>query len=517
LSVASSALADDASRRVSLFRLTAYLTSGGHVFPPDADGGFNDNDDGEFKINNCKTPILCMLRLVADPEDQPRWSVRPVDVSEHVLEYSDAWSAQDFFKIEHTGNIKFLANPGAKYANNQTEYLLSLLNKDFFIEIWVRYSPVEGNGCNSSKLTGWYKLFTGFCEGGTEAGEMGQRIIECQIHDYSKILQNQRIFNSPFYDGVRDVNAVREMLRMGGFRENQNTDPGILVKKFAQIKDQTFHFGIGPDGRLVPVSVYALPSAYAKLSSPFFKFNDADPLYDGIMKIAERGGKCFFFDSFGVAHFESYFDYSVVGVMSGIDNALLANQPPDCNGNARLTGSTRLDANSLALWWYTTDPNKFRGQIVLNSVQKQRTVGDVYNHVKILTNTPDFTPIIADDLDWSLVDDPSKEGFLGYIKTLYQQEGIFGSLEAARNVINFYKAFKNPPLVLNFESYGLPVRALDIVLFDGQPARIMKVDTKISPKENKYRNTLECEWLFPSSDAGSQECPPPNNNSTPKL
>ncbi len=512
----------DKSRRMEMFKLDITLQAGGYTFDED-NGGYLDDDDGKvWHVNSCVTPVLTMVRLVAEPDEtKDRWQVIPKDVSEHVIEFNDSWSAQDFFKIEHTGTIKFLVNQGAVYDNNQTEYLMSLIDKAFYIEVWARYRsvndnneslPSSPNGYNYSKMDGYHKLFTGICYGGTVMLDMGQRIIECQIFDYSKILQEMLFFNSPFYDGVKDIVAVREILRMAGLKDKKKDDPGVLVKTFAQKKDGQMHFGVGPDGRLVPVNAYALPNAYDKLSQPFFKFNDGDKFYDAIMKIGQKGGKCFYFDTYGVAHFESYFDFSVVGVMSGIDDALLGGSQADCSSGRPATSST-VSSESLALWWYTTNPDYWQGQMMYNSVKYSRAVGDVYNHVKIKGNTPDSELFFLDDMDWSSVDDPTKEGFLGYIKTVFQTESIFGSVESARNIMNFYKAMRRPPLVINFESYGQPVRALDTIIVCGQPSRVMKVDASISPKENRWWNTFECEWLYPSKEGlASLSCKKPPHN-----
>jgi len=478
ISVHSLPLQDDPSGRMSLFQMQVELKPGSHIFD-DANGGFDDGNDGDiWRVDNCVTPVLTMIRLVGDPGNTTRWESQSVDVSEHVMEYTDCWSAQDFFKIEHTGTIKFLLNPGAFYENDQSQYILSLAKKAFYIEIWVRYrdpfSETGGdasNGCNYSKIPGYYKLFTGVCYGGTVMAEMGQRLMECQIFDYTKVLQESRIFNSPFYDGVRDTNAVYELLKFAGFRDRNNDDPGVLLSRFAQYQDQTMRFGVGPDGRLVPVQTFALPDAYSKISQPFFKFSDGTTLYDAIFTLSQKAGKCFFFDSHGVAHHESYFDFSVLNSINGL---ILQD----------------------VLWRYTTNPNLSQGQMVYNAIRAQRTVGDVFNHVKILTSTPDGTPIWVDDVDWTSVENPTQEGFVGYLKSVYLKDGILGSYESAKASVDFYAAMRRPPLVINFESFGLPIRALDLITFDGQLARVMKVDTTINAKENKWWNTIEAEWLF---------------------
>ena len=460
----------DQAKRVELFRVEIELVPGNHEF------------DSGWVLEDCKTPIMTMVRLVSESDGNPRWESREIDVSEHVLSFNDSWSAQDFSKIEHTGNIQFLLNRGAQYFNDQTDALHDLVDKAFYIEIWAGYRDTEEvsesrlgrQNVNYSRLSQFYKLFTGICFGGNINTEMGRKVMDCQILDYMKVLEDNLFFNSPFFDGVRDWNAVKKILDMASFRDQGDDQPGSLIRKYANSDQETVR-GVTPDGRPAISSLYVLPSSYSRLQNPFFKFDDGKKFSDGITEIAERGGKVFFFDAHGIAHFDSYFDYNVIKSLRGGESAI----------------------NDLVMFRYTTNPNIWSGQIAHNAVDYQRTVTDVFNHVKIMSNTPDFNILFLDDVQWDQIDDPTVEGFIGYMKSVFQREGVFGSLESSKNVLEFYKAMQRPPLVLKFESWGLPVRSLDLIYLNNVIARVMKVDTEINPSENLWWNTFECEWLFP--------------------
>jgi len=501
--VVSESEGDTSGRNVE-FKVDVELFSGNHVF-------LNDDGEATFTLPRCKTPIMTMFRLKSTPLDIPRWETRGFECSHHVMSFSDAWAAQDFTKIEHTGQIQFLLHeemPAAqenKFGipfedadfeddNDRTEDLLALRDKAFYIEVWGGYKPgpglefiedfvnlTGGSVCNYSQLPGFFKLFTGICYGGDVSYAYGKRVMNCQIFDYTKILQDQRLFNSPFFDGVKDIVAVDELLQFAGFRSAKTDHPRFMLSRLSSNNDNEVHSIIGPDGRMSFSSNYALPSSYARLQQPFFKFNDGDTLYDGIIKIAERGGKLFFFDAYGVAHYENYNDIVV-------DTLTQGRNAKEQNREAIILSP---------IFWFTTNHNIWPGQLIFNSLTVQESVSDVFNHVKLLSNTPNNEVLFHDDLSWASVEDPKVEGFIGYLKTVYQAEGIFGSQQSAKSIMEFYKAFRRPPYVVRFETYGQPLRALDIVSVNGQRLRVMRVNSTMDPARNVWWQEVECEWLKP--------------------
>lgn len=446
------------------FRLQIGMRAGNHIFR---------NNGNVWELQRCKTPVLNILKLKSEPKNISRWSKDSIDVTDHVLAFNESWSTSDYKQIEHTGTISFLLNPGAIYAEDRTEELESLRNKAFYIEIWGGYED-----CNYSDLPSEFKLFTGICFGGKLNKEIGKRTLDCQIYDYNVILKDSLLFNSPFFDGVIDSVAIDEILRLAGFKYQDKDDPGYFIHSAAEamLNDEIYKT-IGNDGRWIETKKWSLPQAYGIIEQPAFKFGEATPMLDGITTITKKSGKVFFFDAHGQAHYENYQD-TLFEILTG-----------------------QRSANPL--FSFTTDPATFQGQMIFNAVSVEHDVSSVYNHVRVMTNTPGIgesgsqAPVFGDEIDWSSVHDPNKEGFLGYLRTVYQEEGLFGSEEALRDLVDYYKSFRRPPYVVNFETYGQPIRALDIVQLNNQPLRVVRVDSQFDPTQNVWWQKFECEWFQP--------------------
>jgi len=466
----------DAINQDDYFKIIVYMRVGHHDF-----------GDG-WKLMTCKTPVMSSIRLISEEGNAVRWDdgttivegSRPgpiggeayyLDASDHVMHYSDSWSMSTFNEIEHTGTVKFLLNENINVPHNVSAQLLSLRNKAFYIEMWAGY-----DNCNYTLLPGFYKLFTGVCFGGQTEILQGRKFLTCKIFDYTKILKDQRLFNSPFFDGVRDVNAVLEIMKIAGFRYKGLFDPGYLTNlmansSFSVSQNQQVHV----DGRSFRVQPYALPSEYARLNQPAFKFQEGDTLYSAIQKIAERAGKLFYFDQHGIAHYEDYLDV-VVRAAQGVEEFDL-------------------------LWAFTSNAELYPGQVIYNKAEFSYDVESVHNHLKIMSNTPDMTPIFRDEMNYNSINNPGTEGFLGYKRTLYQQEPFFGSEQNVNKIIDFYKLMYRPPVVYNFETYGLPMRAGDFVVVDGQSVRVVNVNHTLDPEKNEWWMQVECERFQPINQA----------------
>ena len=493
----------DEGRRRQVFFLDVNMAPGDHLFyRPELEKIIEEGEDqvSHWVLNHCKPPIMTMIRLVSVENEEPRWIGESLDATDHIMSFTESWSASDFSKIEHTGNIKFLLNEGMNIGSNITDRLLSLRDKNFYIEIWGGYENELTNleerliggeinylkTCNYSQIPGLYKLFTGMCGGGTIERSYGQRTMTCKIDDYNKALKDQRFFNCPFWDGVKDVNAMNELLNMAGFRSNlivsnlifnsgtvasvNNYGPRLLIRNLASFQGNGIVNLISPDGRSSITQSYALPSAYFKLQQPYFRSKDGDKMYDMVVKICERAGKLFYFDQFGVAHMENFLDQFQNIVMGGANDEIPA-------------------------FFYTTNPDVWMGQLIFNNMSFQHDVNSTYNHIKLMANTPNHELLFLDDLNWESFDNPDTEGFIGYLKTFFQREGVIGSEEASMNIIDFYKrTMFRPPLVVNFESYGQPVRALDLIVLNNVPLRVNKVDTTMDPSKNVWWQRIEGEW-----------------------
>lgn len=444
-------------------------------------------------LDSCKTPILTNIRYVSEADEIGRWkdgtgasgyrgkpnANAPFfrDVSHHVLTYSENWSASDFYEMEHTGSVELLLKPvtvgfatGGSVIWDDTDYLKELQDKAFYIEIWAGYEPLR-DGLEYTQLGGFHKMFTGICYGGNINRKADREIMTCQILDYKRILQDQKFFNSPFYDGVRDVDAVKEILDMAGFRSAGVFSPGSILRGLTHDISRTPRNLRSNDGREYRVYNYALPSSYRRIEQPYFKFSAGTSLYDGIMKIAHSASKLFYFDQFGVAHFENYLDI--------VQEQLLNNG----------------ELNSL--FDFTTNHFEDPGQLVWNAVEKKYRMEDVHNHIKVTTGTPDLDLISRNDIHEGSLDDPESPGFLGYKKLFYQREGMLGSLGAVENLMEFYKVMFLPELYMKFETQGVPLRATDFIKLDGELLRVTKVSHVIDAEKNKWWMNVEGEKMQP--------------------
>ena len=269
---------------------------------------------------------------------------------------------------------------------------------------------------------------------------------------------------------MKDSFAIYEILKFAGFRSRDEFDPGAILKSITDSSGDTIS-GRDISQRKYTVLPYALPSEYQRLEQPAFKFDDGSTYYDAISMMTKRTGKIFYFDQFGIAHFEDYLDM-ITKIILGKEDLI-------------------------PLFKFTQNPIEHVGQMIFNKVDHSYNVSDVYNHLRVFSTTPDRELLIKDEMNWDTLDTPSVEGFMGYRKVFFQQEGMFGSEVALRRILNFYRTMFKPPVVYKFETYGLPIRALDIVSVNGHSARVMKVSHEIDPSENKWWMNIETERFKP--------------------
>jgi hypothetical protein len=451
--------------------------------------------DNRWYVPNCKTPIVTNLRLMAAHSNESRWtdgssisggstliptSVNGrifLDATDHVMSFSHSWTSSSMTSLEHSGTIQFYLNDsmtsvetsqGTVPINNVTGKLLDLQDKTFYIEIWAGYK-----GCNYTKMTGLYKMFTGMCSGGSISYEYNKNIMTCQLTDYNTVLKNMLFFNSPWFDAMKDAVAIKEILKMAGFRDEGAFDPATLVREVADdsIDAGAQEFYADRSGRNFKYVNFGLPSGYNRLDQPSLKFNDGDPFIDAINKISSYSAKIFYFDEFGQAHYEDYQD--VV--------------EEDFQGQVGLE----------PLYAFTKNPERSIGQLVFNKTERAFDVDSVVTHLKTLTNTPDMHMLIRDRLNWETIENPEAPGFLGYQKTFFQAESMFGSKEAQMSAMNKYSVMFKPIITVKFETYGVPLRATDIISLDGEIVRVIKVDHTYDPSKNLWWMDVECQRFQP--------------------
>jgi len=479
------------SNRSKLFQVAITALPGGYLFP------VIDNAGTGWLLNDCVTPILYYFRMFVPPKGCI-FERSPVDVSQHVLTFSDEWSETEWQELEHSGSISFLVSDGMKFRNNQSNYLYSLADKTFYLQISIWWEdgimPTPANPKDRI-------VFTGFCHGGTVTTETNKKILDCKLNDYSKILKDQMFLNSPFFDRMRDVNAVYDIMQMAGLRDGEGNDstfePGSLIRSLALSQYQggwhTFYY----NGDKIYNREYALPGSYDILQSPFLKFPDGSNYWDAVKKMSLLANKVAYFDRLGVFHFEPLpYDQEIWGGQSGSQ-----------------TNWTIQDWARLSKVDFFATPKQLAvggaemNRQIVGDYKVERVVQDVMNEIKVLSTSPNGEVFVAGHTNYASLNDPDSPGFIGYRKPFLQMDGIFGSADTVKWIVKNYTRMFIPPIKVSFKAIGRnKLKALDVITFqplgsrEKQPLVISSIKSEVDASKNTWYQDFECLWLFPRQD-----------------
>ena len=515
-----------ANRRVKLsIRLQA-----GDILMPDI-----DNFGEDYWLQNADTPILSNVRVNLH-EKGCAWVKDPVDVSNYVLTFNDEWSETDFQKISHTGSISFLTkNANNAYDAWYSNFLYNLADKTFYLQIslyWDNYlgkTDAEWENLDTDRI-----VFTGLCHGGQYTIENNKEVLNCTLYDYSKILQDQVFFNSPFYDRMTDVFAIHEILSMAGFRDGSDNgstyEPNsflrMIVDNYDRLKNNSvmnFLF----NGEKYKLRNFVLPGSYDILQQPMFKFPDDSPLWSAVEKLAMVSSKIAYFDRFGVFKFENMpFDNAIFSLQNSVTqdisereqeaiNSIYERAKKNCyvtshRENAEYADKKEKDKEkgvAVSKTQINCQPG-FYDKAILLAIQSytwDRAVGDVKNEIRVITATPNGELLIAGDVNYRSLYDPDTEGFIGYKKVFIQMDGIFGSEETVKQMVTHYTKMYIPYLKVSFKAVGRnKLKALDPITFQGlgltndqkQALIITSIRNEVDAANNTWYQNIEAIWLF---------------------
>lgn len=486
-------------------------------------------------FQNYVTPIATSWRLTVLGGGKPiAGNVSPFDISKLIMSMNDSWSAEDFTTINHQMDVQcyipmestvsesFIPNVDPEQYNLYAigKKLLALHDKSFYLTIsywWdvgIGKREVEGNTLNSTgvnpETNDLLIQMTGVAYGAKLERSNNRLILSFTIKDYMSILANQKIFNSPFFDGVQDAQAVYELGKMAGFDDSQISTVGINRKPLGYLKkvldDGVF---IGSDrffynGEESRCEQYDLPGSYADLSEPAVKFQNGETFESAIKKIAEQSGKSVYFDRWGVLRLETLPAVAAAFALPGdltrfrpVFNFFTT--PISRQGNIPDPGGDENEDDAVF------DPTRDAAHLVYNAVQYERSVEDAVNQLVLLTASNDIKLpngektggfIIEGYTFFDQIWDPRVEGFKGYRHPLFQSDGIFGDVSSARRALLHYSRARFPPVHMSFETYGVPgLKALDIVSLDNQLGYIRELNWEINAETNNFYGTISVEWL----------------------
>ena len=503
---------------------------------PSGDRGLPITGNVKSKVFvNYVTPIATSWRLIVLGGGKPfEGAVIPFDISALVSKITDSWSSEDFFSLSHEMQmecyipIESTSDTTSRNIEDQElinlfalgRKLLPLHDKAFYITIsywwdtgighrWVESNELNREGGNPN-LNDVLIQMTGIAYGAQLTRSNNRLFMSFNIKDYMSVLENQFIFNSPFFDGVQDVQAVYELAKLAGFADESVRALGVDRKPLGYLRkvmddgDRVGERLFTYNGEKSRSERYDLKGTYSSLAEPAMKFQNGETYESAVKRIAQLGGKVVYFDRWGVLRMET--PSALIAAHSSANEDLeftpvfdFVTTPIVRQTNVPNSGTQNSD--------FEFDPEVHAAHLVYNSITYQRSVEECANQIVILSASNSIKKADGSVLGGFIIEGytffdqmwkPESEGFIGYRKPLYQSEGAFGDVESVRNAISMYAKKKFPPVIMTFETYGVPgLKALDIITLDGNLAYITEISHELDPATNRWWMNITAEWLKP--------------------
>lgn len=485
---------------------------------------------------NVVTPIATSWTLIVLGGGKPiQDNVDPIDVSELIVSINDSWSTEDFTTINHEMQMRAYIPLGVPTGGNPREQrqaerpdlhalgqqMLKLNDKTFYVTVsywWdngVGKRDAVGNkirrGNKPPEESDLLIQMTGIAQGAELEKSVNKIFMDFTVKDYFTILEQQVIYNSPFFDSMNDVSAIYDLLSMAHFDPDRDRSSGIdrrplgYLQKVLQDGDRIGNGVFRYNGEESRCRAFNLPGAYADITNPAVRFQNGETYASAIKKIAQYSTKVTYFDRWGVFRFENS-----PAIDAAFSSGKVEDFPPVFEFRTSpfdLKSSGGLDDEATSSERFTFDPQKHAAHLVYNVVSYTRSVEDCVNQIIIMTATNDhLLPsgkrvggfIIEGYTFFEQIWDPNSEGFLGFRKPFFQSNGLFGGEEGVKNGILLYAKMKYPPASITFETYGVPgLKPLDIVSLDDNLFYITEISHEIDPSTNNWWMNVTGEWLKP--------------------
>jgi hypothetical protein len=511
--------------------------------------------DGKYfwDLSGATRPICDGFSVFVPEGVESAWEPVSADVTVNAMSFSDNWNRSDRTFLQHSGSIKFYLNKsdslpileslsaietekgslfsGVRKAEkfntkgavrygesvgDMSAFLASLQDKFFYIQVKAWRDPVKtrthgvgladnyskyGSGEDSFFGTHQNKfpnddntvIFTGICTKSVFNVLDSHIEMNCTLNDYWYIFDNMRWLNAPFYDAMRDYNAVMDVMQKAGFfYENGKNSPGYLIKKYVDTPSNGDYYEVSYDGYKVIANDYVLPGSYNSLNSPMFKPKTGSQTYGEFLKsLANICGKVLYFDRKGVMHFDVPEDelelFQVEGSSPG--KPLYQAIPFDVFGFTYSVVN-----NKQVNWW----------NVIIGDYVFDRVVSDIVNEIRVVSSTPEGSLVSAAHMNRASMSDIDLPGFIGFRKMFLHKSGYFGSGAAVRKIVERYTTMFNAPVHASFNVLGrVGLQTNQTILVDGPgnsgPYRLLltNVSNKIEPKENSWTCSLEGRYFLP--------------------
>ncbi len=379
------------------------------------DGKMMSSSGEEILIENSGCPYFFRLKGSVFPEDPSDSTDSPVDISNLVISANENSSTSDYYSIRKSATVT---------CYNPNGVLNGLLSGQKGIRIYWGWN---GNVALS---------FTGVILTTPISQKAGMETITLECQDYTFILKEGRILNSPHYDGMLATFAVLDLAKRAGC--------------IAPVEDAN------PDGSN---NNFFLPSGEV-YTAPRCKLGQYDTFESGMTKFAQQWSLVYFFDRYGVLHIKK------------LKGGLFGN----------FTTATAA---------FSQDPKHSpKDKVILG--EKNIKVDYASTASNILCFSVD-----RESMNYIVAAEENKNNNVLYRRVVVIQQGMYGELEVARAAVkDMGTRLFFPILQCNFKTAGgdASIQPLDFVTVDGQPFRIMSIKRDFNAESNDFTQTYDAEW-----------------------
>jgi len=485
-------------------------------------------------LRDCITPIATAWSIIVLGGGKVIKDDMRDDVSSFVESISDGWSLDDgYASMNHEAKLKLYLPVGTGYEDidSKVTRIMSLIDKAFFVTIayWWEQGMGLDYSVQSNRSNRWTGLssdddprliqMTGIAYGAQVERSVNKVKLDIEVKDYMEVLKQTFVWNCPFFDSVSDVSAVYELAKMAGFDNTPVVNDDVPGQQATGGIDRR---PLGFMNHLMETTVegikepviwneekhahmyFALPATYADINNPAMKFSNGTPYRDVMLRLAKLPGKTLYFDRYGVLISEL-----AAGKLTAFRKVKIGSDPDGPNLDIdvqELIKASFVTSPRQKIWdvgskrYRTFNPMTDTPFLVYNSYQVKRSVADAINHISMYSvRAPDsgMTGLMAKGRTfYEQIWDPEAEGFFGYRKMMWHQDGIYGDDRSMNQAMSFYARFKYPPLQISFETYGVPgLKALDVIMLNRQPIYITEINHDLDPKTNTWWMNISAEWI----------------------
>lgn len=284
----------------------------------------------------------------------------------------------------------------------------------------------------------------------------GKETITIHCEDYMRILADQYLLNSPFYDGQDWFDAVRDIAKHAG----------IL-----SVKDET-----------TATERYFLPSGYS-FQEPRFRFSPTQTIKDCVMECVKLCEKVVYFNNNGEL---------CCGELQGglyFSGAKIPNIPEDFE--------------------FYRDPDNYDENIILDEKKSEKLIGSTVNQILVTSvdrnsGQPLQVKHSADrETTWNSTYEPITNGVVPpYSKILFYEQNAFGNLESAQNWVAMMaeRVYKVASRISFKTATSSIIPPLQFIKVDGLKYRTTSYTRNYNAEDNSIVANVSAEWLGDNSE-----------------